>query len=131
MNQTIQTKRCSRCKTRKPRAEFPPSNRKYQNSWCRPCKRIEDRDYQRRRRANNPGLKTKEFRKYRKQYPEKARAHKLLNLAVKAGTIKKQPCYKCGAFEKPIAHHSDYSKPYLVEWVCPVHHKELHAHKNR
>jgi hypothetical protein len=30
----------------------------------------------------------------------------------------------------PIAHHSDYSKPLDIEWLCNSCHERLHAEKN-
>jgi hypothetical protein len=49
--------------------------------------------------------------------------HKVLT-AKRNGTLKVQPCEKCG--KKAQAHHDDYSKPLDVRWLCPVHHAEHH-----
>lgn len=37
-----------------------------------------------------------------------------------------QPCEVCGS-EIVDAHHDDYSKPLDVRWLCPLHHRRLHA----
>jgi hypothetical protein len=55
----------------------------------------------------------------------KAAAHTLVQRAVAAGRMTKQPCEVCGA-EKVHAHHDDYEKPLEVRWLCPTHHKVAH-----
>jgi hypothetical protein len=37
-----------------------------------------------------------------------------------------QPCILCGN-PNSVAHHSDYSKPFLIDWLCSSHHSELHG----
>ena len=55
--------------------------------------------------------------KYRKRYPEKIYARKLVQRLVKEGKIEKPSHCLCG--NSPVeAHHSDYSKPLEVEWLC-------------
>lgn len=61
---------------------------------------------------------------YRKKFPERRRAHCLVEYALKNGSLKKMPCVKCGN-QKSEAHHEDYSKPLEVKWLCrPCHLKE-------
>lgn len=43
--------------------------------------------------------------------------------AIKRGQLKREPCVKCGKLEVQ-AHHTDYSKPLKVIWLCIPHHKE-------
>ena len=88
-------------------------------------KRIYDREYQRRKRAENPGYKTLEYRRYCKNNPEKVKAHGKVSYALRKGTLKKEPCADCGE-EKVHGHHEDYSLPLIVKWLCPVHHKAIH-----
>ena len=85
-----------------------------------------DKEYQRNKRATIKGYKTEEYRKYREKYPEKVKAQQLLNKALVKGKIKKSSCQDCGRKENVHAHHPDYSKPYEVLWVCPIHHKNYH-----
>lgn len=98
------------------------------NEKQRAAKRKHDREYQRKRRADNPGLKTKEYAEWRKQKPEAYKAHRQVQYALKKGEIKKMPCEKCGEKRRyrVHAHHDDYAKPLLVRWLCVVHHKEVH-----
>ena len=62
--------------------------------------------------------------KYRRDYPEKYRAHTAVSNAVRSGKMKRQPCEVCG--DKAHAHHDDYSKPLDVRWLCAIHHNDLH-----
>lgn len=45
--------------------------------------------------------------------------------ALTTGKIVKLPCQVCGEI-KVEAHHTDYSKPLEVEWLCRKHHLEVH-----
>jgi len=63
--------------------------------------------------------------RWRTQHPERRKAQILLGNAVKSGKILKLPCQECG--EAAEAHHPDYSRPLSVVWLCPAHHKQLHA----
>lgn len=58
---------------------------------------------------------------------DKARARDLLQHAVKRGAVEKpSTCQRCGASCNPHGHHSDYSKPYQVEWLCAKCHGTEH-----
>lgn len=61
----------------------------------------------------------------KKRYPERALARRLLQYAVKAGKIKRQPCKVCGK-KNTHGHHDDYYKPLEVKWFCALHHTEYH-----
>lgn len=67
----------------------------------------------------------KSHRKYRKENPDKYKAHTTLNNAVRDGRLDKEPCGICGDINSQ-AHHEDYSKPLDVIWLCDKHHKEKH-----
>lgn len=41
--------------------------------------------------------------------------------AIKRGLLKREPCEICGD-TKVEAHHTDYSKPFDVKWLCRKHH---------
>lgn len=65
---------------------------------------------------------------YRKKYPEKQRARRILQYHLRKGYIKKNPC-RCGATDVQ-AHHPDYSKPLEVVWLCSgCHGLEHRRHK--
>lgn len=61
----------------------------------------------------------------RERHPEKYAARLEFRKAVMRGDIIRQPCEKCGK-EKTEGHHSDYSKPLDVIWLCKKHHTEIH-----
>jgi hypothetical protein len=58
--------------------------------------------------------------------PEKAAAHKTVEVAVRLGKLVRQPCEVCHSTTRIHAHHDDYSKPLDVMWLCPLHHKQRH-----
>lgn len=73
----------------------------------------------------------------RKHQPEKYLARARLNAAVISGKIlKPNQCEACGTKEKLHGHHDDYTKPFLVKWLCHECHKKEHrrpikrAHEN-
>jgi hypothetical protein len=65
-------------------------------------------------------------RNSRKRNPEKNTARRLLNRAVATGKLFRMPCKHCGEV-KTEAHHTDYSKPLDVEWLCFKCHR-VHGH---
>ena len=72
---------------------------------------------------NNNSISNK---KWRHNNPEATRAHWILAWEVKQGRITPQPCEVCGKLNTG-GHHDDYSKPLEVRWLCPYHHRKLHA----
>ena len=68
------------------------------------------------------------LKEYREKYPNKYRAHSLVNNAVRDRRLFVQPCEVCGTSEGPIhGHHDDYAKPLNVRWLCAAHHRQWHA----
>jgi hypothetical protein len=94
-------------------------------------KRVCDKEYQKKKRANNPGYKTEEYRQWRVKNPEKYRAHLMLNHAIRKGIMTRSPCVDCGATYRIHGHHEDYAKPLKVLWVCSVDHKKYHPKKGK
>lgn len=63
----------------------------------------------------------------RKKEPlAKRKARAMVTKAIKDGVLKRLPCEICG-IEKSEAHHSDYSKPLEVIWLCHGHHRRQHG----
>ena len=60
----------------------------------------------------------------------KVSARKKALYAVKIGRLIPKPCEVCGesSVEK---HHTDYSRPLDVTWLCSAHHKATHAEERR
>ena len=65
-------------------------------------------------------------RKFRKENPDKYKAHMAINNGKRAGLVTKKPCEVCGTTKRLESHHDDYSKPLEVRWLCSVHHSEIH-----
>jgi hypothetical protein len=137
-------KECFKCQKTKPLDEFylHPQMADGRLGKCKTCTKldagkrlIERRQYVReydqwRQRLPSRRLKKQEYHKrHNRRYPEKAKARELAGNAVRDGRLAKKPCEVCG---DPIAqkHHSDYSKPLEVQWLCFKHHREM-AHGQR
>jgi hypothetical protein len=78
-----------------------------------------------KRYAQSPKGKANQARKDAKRRgTKKVAARYALRDAVKAGKIKREPCF-CGD-PKSHGHHDDYDKPLEVIWLCDKHHRERH-----
>jgi hypothetical protein len=52
-----------------------------------------------------------------------------LNHAISQGKIIRRSCRICD--EVAEAHHEDYAKPLLIDWLCTRHHRQLHVIKRK
>jgi hypothetical protein len=79
-----------------------------------------------RSRFNTPHRKKKylEYQRTRRaKWPEKTKARELVRKALLSGQLVKEPCRICGDVNVQ-AHHTDYSKPLDVQWLCFTHHRD-------
>ena len=138
---------CKQCGVTKPKVGYYVSNQ----TKCKDCiktgvraNRSNNLEHYReydRQRANNPervaareayqatekgrGAILKGQRAYIERNHTKRAAHLALGNAVRDSRINPLPCEVCGS--KPTeAHHTDYSKPLMVNWLCGKHHRLLH-----
>lgn len=81
-----------------------------------------------KKRVAQPGKQSLRIYDYRARNPEKWRAQKKVQYAVRYGHLQKKPCEVCGEV-RVDAHHDDYSKPLQVRWLCRKHHKAEHRGK--
>ncbi len=136
------TKVCPKCHQKKPLDQFHHrSGTNRLQSWCKVCTSIVK---SRVTYAKNPDLKNQKVKLYRQtprgkegmlrqsaaaylRGPLKASARTKLRYAVKTGKmIKPVECESCKQ-QKPLqAHHSDYSKPLDVKWLCKSCHWDEH-----
>lgn len=67
-------------------------------------------------------------KKWRELNPERARAQALLTYAIAIGDIKPpRECSRCKKHTSVIeGHHTDYSKPLEVTWLCRPCHRDVH-----
>lgn len=78
-----------------------------------------------RKYAHSPaGLKAQ--RAARRRNPQKRSARVAVNNAIRDGRLTRLPCEHCGN-PKSQAHHSDYSRPLDVTWLCFRCHKNQHG----
>lgn len=142
------TKICKKCSIEKPLSEFytQPKSKDRVAPNCKACaldyqkqrskanplqRRIYDRERQRKLRSTQEG-RSKIAAIRRESYhrnPQKTKARYQVKHAIKTGKLIKGPCSVCGVTEKVHGHHSDYSKPLEVQWLCEEHHQRLHGKK--
>jgi hypothetical protein len=96
---------------------------------------IEDRKYARRKAREgwqDRIIKTPEEQKEAKRLrwhnldPVKRQARRAVRMAIKNGTLVRGNCSVCGVVDVE-AHHTDYSKPLEVQWLCKEHHLAEHG----
>lgn len=124
-------KRCRIC--RKSKGPFRIQG-KGSHTACRPCENrlfgayIKSLKNSKDGRAKLRRWTTEARRRWRKRNPEKVRARMVFYRAVFAGKIlRPKRCTQCGVKCRPHGHHTDYSKPLAVEWLCPKCHKGRHV----
>lgn len=64
--------------------------------------------------------------KWRAAHPLAVWAHVAVQSALRRGLLQRQPCSICGSVPAD-AHHSDYTRPLQVMWLCRFHHKAEHG----
>jgi len=87
--------------------------------FCKECQRIYQNAYRKKKNYLTIGKNTK-AKHYARTYA---------NTYLRRGKLKKMPCEVCGDTEVEM-HHSDYSKPLEVRWLCRNHHMEDHKKSN-
>jgi hypothetical protein len=136
----METKRCIGCGEEKPLDSFYRSKgaKDGRKSRCKPCahaqtlewrraNRERHNEYNRKKRAREPGRKREERRRERREQPEKYSARQAVRWALKTGRlVRPDSCEECGKDCTPHAHHPDYSRKLDVCWLCPLCHKAEH-----
>lgn len=139
---------CYKCKETKPDSEFNWADKKKgkRQTLCRKC----FSEYNKQRYASDSERFKSAVRSYRETNPESVlqtrirtceknptsrNASRVVNAALKAGVITRQTyCSGCGASSRDVkieAHHSDYTKPLSVVWLCPSCHSLLDIQRRR
>ena len=101
---------------------------------CKECNKLDVRnnrkskvDYYREYDKQRSGRHSPEYTKeYRERFPNKYKAHNMVNNAIRDGRLYREPCSVCGSIESVHAHHDDYFKPLNIRWLCAAHHKQWH-----
>jgi len=68
---------------------------------------------------------------FRQRHPEKALAHDAVRRAIEARRLIPGPCAHCGCTKRIHGHHTDYSKPLQVIWLCKPCHIQEHVRLSR
>jgi len=90
--------------------------------------RLENIDRIREYDRNRGNRQNKEYvAEYRAKYPNKYKAHMIVQNAIRSGKLFKEPCEICGIKETINAHHNDYLKPLNIRWLCSAHHHQWHT----
>ena len=144
-----QTKRCSKCGEDKDLDEFHRNRTKKdgRQTFCKVCSIAHHKEYvsdptvketvrqyywewTRTPRGREAQRKNKE--RYTERYPEKIHARNILHGAILACKITRPAaCSECNKPCEPNGHHSDYTKPLEVIWLCRECHTELHNNDPR
>jgi hypothetical protein len=109
--------KCKECTKEDVRKNYAARREQYaryeRERFARPERKTNALEYQRKRRA---------------KFPEKDAARQKVGRAVRSGKlIRPDYCTVCGRQGKVEAHHTDYSRPLDVQWLCFVCHRE-HGH---
>lgn len=133
-------KTCKRCGASKPLEEFyaQPGNNDGRAGKCKECakelalsnrndniERARAYDRERGKTASRIASTIEQNRIWRSADRRRTKAHNAVARAMKAGTIEKKPCCRCGS-DKSMAHHESYDRPLDVTWYCQVDHKQRH-----
>ena len=119
---------------------YKPKNLKYPSSHCRSCAYKRTVTYRSKHRkmyalyaSNSSKRRRKQIRLREKAYyadplgRKKILARQAVYKAVKAGHLKRGPCYRCGSLKNVHGHHMNYERPLHVRWVCSLCHGVLHS----
>lgn len=136
-------KKCFKCLCEKPLEAFYPHS-KMKDGRLNKCKDCTKRDasenrqknlerirsYDRMRAAMPHRVAAQEARQKRwlAEHQDRRKAQIRLGNAVRDKKIVPWPVCEipeCNC--KPEAHHSDYSRPLMVTWLCRAHHMQAHA----
>lgn len=137
-------KNCFKCNTVKPLTEFYKHNA-MADGFLNKCKSCTKKDATKHR--NNNLEKVREYDRIRGKNPDRAKTmfaiskawrqedarrskcHKAVAKAIRSGNLVRQNCERCGN-ENSLAHHEDYDKPLMVNWLCQPCHKQRHKELN-
>ena len=116
-------KKCPRCKIGKAESYFSKNSGRKDGlqGWCKDCIRLNSQT-EKGKSIHKKGSET-----YWSKYPEKRKAQRVINNAIRDGRIER-PSYCEGCFQEKFVegHHPDYDKPLEVDWLCKKCHRELH-----
>lgn len=75
--------------------------------------------------AKSQSAKLSRSARWKQANPLACWTHAATHAALRRGLLQRQPCSICGS-EPADAHHSDYTRPLRVKWLCRRCHKAEH-----
>lgn len=123
-------KQCTRCDTKENREKNIDYYKAYDRNrhWADPKRRAASIEATRLWHRKNAERSRELKKNWIERNPMKRAAHVKVGNALRRGEISKEPCVVCGD-TKVHAHHTDYTKPLDVVWLCQKHHTEVHTSK--
>ena len=136
---------CTACKALLPLDNFysDSSHKDGKGSRCKECANAamkkwraahtrEELDRRRiwRKTEHAKKLMYEQHRRRKERDPLKVKARHAISNGIRDGRVQRQPCEVCGSL-KVHAHHSDYSRPFDVRWLCEQHHLHTHHKEQR
>lgn len=127
---TTGKKTCPICKRDLPLSEYNFTKRgeigRYPYGWCKSCALAKHNKW-----LKTPKGRAAQKRNSAKRYrtDPKVAVRRLTYAAIQLGLLVRRPCEVCGV-TKTQAHHTDYSQPLVVRWLCTDHHDQAH-HEGR
>lgn len=100
----------------------------YQYYQCRECNTARLKKYRQTKKGKETMYKA--IYKSIAKYKERQNARILLNYHVRVGHIKRPEQCECGN-PKVEGHHTDYTKPLKVTWLCRTCHADLHRQETK
>lgn len=130
-------KQCFKCKEEKDLSEFY-KHKQMGDGHLNKCKECTKDDANKYRSENLDKIRAYDrergnrqskgyLKEYRAKYPNKYKAHNMVNNATRDGRLFPLPCEECFSTHDLHAHHDDYLKPLNVRWLCSAHHSQWHA----
>lgn len=136
----MKRKQCFKCKRRRALSRFYP-HPMMADGYLGKCKDCTKRDValnyeehrteksaydqQRNKKPKRKAAQARYQQNTRERNPEKYKARTAVGNAIRDRRLIRQPCQVQPCETKAQAHHSDYSKPLEVDWLCFKHHREL------
>ena len=137
-------KTCFKCNTVRPLTDFYAHSKMSDGhlNKCKQCTKIDVlkhrnkniekvRQYDRDRAKNPDRQKTMSAisNAWRKEDKRRSQCHRAVSKAIKSGELVRKNCEKCEN-ENSLAHHENYDKPLMVNWLCQPCHKQRHKEIN-
>ena len=129
-------KQCFKCQEVKPLGDFYKHSQ-MSDGHLNKCKECTKKDVDQHRQLNIEKIRAYDRARgsrqgpeysleYRRRFPLKVKAQKMVGNYIRDKKLFREPCEQCGN-PRSCAHHDDYAKPLNVRWLCHACHSQWHA----